>query len=95
MNQSNQDEAKHLFRLITEDKDAVAVLACVNDDGVFLIIGTDRGNKNVDVRPAFRKAIEILEGKGGGSSFSAQGWGKNSQAVSEALDAALNELKGG
>ena len=95
MKQSNQDEAKHLFRLITEDKDAVAVLACVNDEGVFLIIGTDRGNKNVDVRPAFRKAIEILEGKGGGSSFSAQGWGKNSEAVGEAMGTALNELKGG
>ena len=94
MNASTQDEAKHLFRLLTEDKEAIAVLACVNDDGVFLMIGTDRGNKNVDVRPAFRKAIELLEGKGGGSSFSAQGWGKNSQAVGEALDAALNELKG-
>ena len=93
MKHSTQDEAKHLFRLITEDKEAIAILACVNDEGVFLIIGTDRGNKNVDVRPAFRKAIEILEGKGGGSSFSAQGWGKNSEAVNEAISAALNELK--
>lgn len=93
MNHSSQDDAKQLFRLITEDKEAVAVIACVNDEGVFVMIGTDRGNKAVDVRPAFRRAIELLGGKGGGTPFSAQGWGKNSEAVNEAVDAAVNELK--
>ena len=93
MNHSSQDEAKHLFRLITEDKEAVAVIACVNDEGVFMMIGTDRGNKAADVRQAFRRAIGILGGKGGGTPFSAQGWGKNAQAVNEAVDAAVNELK--
>ena len=95
MNDSSQDEAKHLFRLITADKDAIAVIACVNTEGVFVILGTDRGSKGVDVRPAFRKAIEILGGKGGGQPFSAQGWGKNPQAVNEAVNAAVNELKAG
>ena len=93
MKQSTQDEAKHLFRLITEDKEAVAVIACVNDEGVFVMIGTDKGNKNVDVRPAFRRAIEILGGKGGGTPFSAQGWGKNTEAVNIAVDEAVNVLR--
>ena len=90
MRDSNQDEIKHLFKLITEiNHDVITLLACVNSEGVFIMFGTNKNNKNIDVRPAFKKAITILDGKGGGSSFSAQGWGKNS----DALDAALSEAE--
>ena len=58
------------------------------------MFGTSRNNKNIDVRPAFKKAISILDGKGGGSSFNAQGWGKNSEKLEEAIDAAENDLEG-
>ncbi len=93
MKSSGQDELKHLFRLITESNhDAVAVLAGESAEGVFLMMGCNRDNKNVDVRPAFRRAIAILEGKGGGSAFSAQGWGKNVKALGEAVDEAVNIL---
>ena len=90
MRDSNQDEIKHLFKLITEiNHDVITLLACVNSEGVFIMFGTNKNNKNIDVRSAFKKAITILDGKGGGSSFSAQGWGKNSVA----LDAALSEAE--
>ena len=89
MNNSNQDEAKHLFRLLTENNNDIAVmLACVTSEGAFLIFGTNKANKNIDVRPAFKTAINILEGRGGGNSFCAQGWGKNSARLNEALEAA-------
>ena len=91
---SSQDEIKHLFKLITDkDKDSVAILAGGNEEGVFIMAGCNKENKNVDVRPAFRKAIEILGGKGGGSPFSAQGWGKNSQVLNTAVNEAVNVLK--
>ena len=90
MRDSNQDEIKHLFKLITEiNHDVITLLACVSSEGVFIMFGTNKNNKNIDVRSAFKKAITILDGKGGGSSFSAQGWGKNSVA----LDAALSEAE--
>ncbi|MBQ9419130.1 MAG: hypothetical protein IJU31_02000, partial [Synergistaceae bacterium] len=93
MKNSGQDDVKHLFRLITEtSSEAVVMLAGENDEGVFVMFGTNRENKNIDVRPAFRKAMEILGGKGGGSSFSAQGWGKNSQALENALNEAQKLL---
>ena len=57
------------------------------------MFGTSRSNKNIDVRPAFKKAISILDGKGGGSSFNAQGWGKNPEKIEEAFNAAENELE--
>ncbi|MBQ7544625.1 MAG: hypothetical protein IJT02_06745 [Synergistaceae bacterium] len=93
MKNSGQDDVKHLFRLLTAKKDVVALLAGVNAEGVFLTFGTHKENKGVDVRGAFRKAMELLDGRGGGSPVCAQGWGKKSEALEEALDAAVSELK--
>ena len=94
MTGASQDEIKHLFKLITDnDKEAITILAGVNEEGVFIMAGCNKENKSVDVRPAFRKAIEILGGKGGGSTFSAQGHGKNSEAVNIAMNEAVNILK--
>lgn len=91
MNDSGQDEVKHLFRLLTEKGGVVAFLAGVNADGVFLTFGTDKENKGVDVRPAFRKAITALEGKGGGSAFCAQGWGKKTEDIYSLLEEVSHE----
>ncbi len=91
---SGQDEVKRMFRLLTENHhDVVAVLAGVNEDGVFLTFGTHKENRAVDVRGAFRKAITELDGKGGGSNFCAQGWGKKSDRLGQVLDDAVSELK--
>ena len=93
MKDSGQDEIKHMFRLLTENNNVVAFLAGVNEAGVFLTFGTGKGNKGVDVRGAFRTAIAMVEGRGGGSSFCAQGWGKNPGMLDEALEAAVSEVK--
>ena len=94
MHSSGQDEVKRMFRLLTEShRDVVAVLAGVNEEGAFLTFGTHKENKGVDVRGAFRKAITALDGKGGGSNFCAQGWGKKSDALGQVLDDAVSELK--
>ena len=89
MKNSSQDDVKHLFKLITEaDSEVTALLAGENSEGVFVMFGTSRENKKIDVRPAFKKVMEAIGGKGGGSSFSSQGWGKDSQALDSALDEA-------
>ena len=83
-----------MFRLLTEGhRDVVAVLAGVNEEGVFLTFGTHKENKAVDVRGAFRKAITELDGKGGGSGICAQGWGKKPDNPGQVLDEAISELK--
>ena len=96
MKDSTQNDLKHLFRLITEiNSHAVVFLACVNSEGVFVMFGTNRENKNLDVRPAFRKIISMLDGKGGGSSFSAQGFAgvKNPEYIEAALDEAVKIME--
>ena len=93
MKESGQDEVKRMFRLLTDNNhDVVALIAGKNTEGVFLTFGTNRENKGVDVRQSFRKAITILEGKGGGSAFCAQGWGKKSGDLAAVLDEAVKEL---
>lgn len=94
MHGSSQEEIKHLFKLLTnENNGIISLLAGVNASGVFIIFGTHKENKNIDVRPAFKKAIEILNGKGGGSSFCAQGHGKNYEALNDALNTAVSVIK--
>ena len=90
---SNQDEIKHLFRLITENhKNLITLLAGINQDEIFIMFGCNRESKNFDVRPAFKKAINILGGKGGGSYFSCQGSGKNLESLNDALESAVMTL---
>ena len=94
MKDSGQDEVKHMFRLLTDNNhDVAAFIAGENEHGVFLTFGTNRENKGVDVRQSFRKAINALDGKGGGSAFCAQGWGRKSGDLEAVLDAAIAELK--
>ena len=94
MKSSGQDEVKRMFKLLTEGHhDVVAVLAGENGEGVFLTIGTHKENKNIDVRAVFKKAIVDLDGRGGGSAFCAQGWGKCSESLGDVLESALSELK--
>ena len=92
MRDSNQDDVKKMFRILTENHNVIAVIACENSDGVFITIGTHKENKNIDIRNAFKTAINILDGKGGGSKFCAQGWGKNHK-LDEAIESAVNEIK--
>ena len=94
MKNSSQDDVKHLFKLITEaDGEVTALLAGENSEGVFVMFGTSRENKKIDVRPAFKKVMEAIGGKGGGSSFSSQGWGKDFQALDSALDEAEKSFR--
>ncbi|MBQ3653392.1 MAG: hypothetical protein II954_03130 [Synergistaceae bacterium] len=90
---AGQEEVKHLFRLLTERREVVALLAGGNSEGAFLMFGTHKENKGVDVRPAFRRAMELLGGKGGGSPFCAQGWSTNAEGAEDALNTAISELK--
>ncbi|MBQ7220966.1 MAG: hypothetical protein IJS28_08310 [Synergistaceae bacterium] len=93
MKSSGQDDVKHMFRLLTENHEVIALLAGESEEGIFLTFGTHKDNKDADVRGAFRKAIAALEGKGGGSAFCAQGWGRKTENPGQVLEDAASELK--
>lgn len=71
---------------------ATAVLAVVRDGKAEVVAASGAG---VDVRPALRAALAVLDGRGGGKPERAQGAGARVDALAEALEAAHDALHGG
>ena len=92
---SSQDEATHLFKLLTENPEIIALIMAESSDGTFLIFGCNKINKNVDIRNAFKFAVSKLNGKGGGTSFCSQGHGEkfNLSDLENILNEAENLIK--
>lgn len=88
MQDTTQDEMKQIYGILTEEKGVVALLGGKTETGALLMFGCNKGEKRIDVREAFKKAIAIIDGKGGGGASYAQGFGKNTAQLSEAIDAA-------
>ncbi|MBQ9564745.1 MAG: hypothetical protein IJU98_04080 [Synergistaceae bacterium] len=93
MKDAGQDDIKRLFRALTEHPGVVALLGSVNAEGVSLAFGCNRGDKKIDVRGAFQKAISMVGGKGGGAPFQAMGQGHDAGQIQAALDAAGEVLR--
>ncbi len=70
--------------------------------GDYVIVETARGIefgecvigiKEIKVNEVLKDAISLIDGKGGGSPFMAQGAGKNNANLDGALDYAFNKIK--
>ena len=87
MENSSQDDAKALSKILTANNNVIALIAAENSDGAFLMFSTNKDDKKIDVRNIFKQTISQLNGKGGGASFSAQGYCKidNVEILNNAL----------
>lgn len=90
---TSQDEMKMLYAELTKDKGVIALLGGITSDGAYLMFGCHKAEKRIDVRDAFKTAILMIEGKGGGGACYAQGFGTKTVEVSNAVDAAFEILK--
>lgn len=90
MQDTTQDEMKQIYAILTEQKGVVVLLGCKTTAGAFLMFGCNKGEKRIDVQEAFKQAITVIDGKGGGGASYAQGFGKDNTQLSEAIDAAAN-----
>lgn len=90
MHDTTQDEMKQIYAILTGQKGVVVLLGGKTTAGAFLMFGCNKGEKRIDVREAFKKAITVLDGKGGGGASYAQGFGKDNTRLSEAIDAAAD-----
>ncbi|MGG5460901.1 alanyl-tRNA editing protein [Clostridium sp. B9] len=89
-------DIKHIGKLankITENHKAVVLFAVKNDDKVNLIFNSSKEIKNVNMGDLLKDAITLIDGRGGGSPFAAQGGGKNNGNTEVAIDYANNKLK--
>lgn len=83
----------NLTSKLVEAPNTVTLMAVKSEDKVNLIFACTKGIKEIKVNEVLKDAISLIDGKGGGSPFMAQGAGKNNANLDGALDYAFNKIK--
>ena len=78
---------------VVENDNMVTLMAVVSGDKVNLIFACSKNLKDVKVNELLKDTITLIDGRGGGSPFLAQGGGKNNGNLENALNYAFNKLK--
>lgn len=90
------ENAKYVNKIaskLVEQENIVSLLAIKNKDRVNLIFACSKNLKNVNMNELLKDSITLIDGKGGGSQFLAQGGGKNNMNLQSSLDYALGKIK--
>ncbi len=82
----------NLTSKLVETENTIALMAVKSDDKVNIIFSCSKDFKEVKMNELLKDAISLIDGKGGGSQFQAQGAGKNNANLESALDYALNKI---
>ena len=83
----------NLTSRLVENEDVIALIAVTSEDKVNLIFACSKNIKNIKMNDLLKDAISLIDGKGGGSPFQAQGAGKNNANLESALDYAINKIE--
>lgn len=83
----------NLTSKLVENESTIALMAVKTIDKVNLIFACSKDIKTVKMNDLLKDAISLIDGKGGGSPFQAQGAGKNNANLESALDYAINKIE--
>ncbi len=89
----NLKYVNNLTSKLVENENTIALMAVKSDEKVNLIFACSKNIKDVKMNDLLKDAISLIDGKGGGSPFQAQGAGKNNANLDSALDYAFNKAK--
>lgn len=78
---------------LVENDNVIALMAIKNVEKANLLFCCSKNIKNVKMNELFKDAITVIDGRGGGNPFQAQGAGKNNENLEKALDTALSKIK--
>lgn len=92
-NNENLKYINNLTSKLVETPNTITLMAIKSEDKVNLIFACTKGIKEIKVNEVLKDAISLIDGKGGGSPFMAQGAGKNNANLDGALDYAFNKIK--
>jgi len=73
----------------------IVLFAIKSEDRANILFMCSKDVKFISMNNLLKDAITLIDGKGGGSDFSAQGGGKNNNNLDSALDYAYNKVKSG
>ncbi|MDR3593487.1 DHHA1 domain-containing protein [Clostridium sp.] len=88
----NLKYVSNLTSKLVENENTIALMAVKSDEKVNLIFACSKNIKDVKMNDLLKDAISLIDGKGGGSPFQAQGAGKNNANLESALDYAFNKI---
>ena len=77
---------------LVENRKTIALLAIKNDDKSNLIFASSK-DSDISMNELIKDAITLIDGRGGGSKFLAQGGGKNSNNLKSTIDYAFMKIK--
>ena len=90
------EDIKYVNKLaskLTEKDDVISLMAVKNNERANLIFAASKNIKNIDMNMLLKDAITLIDGRGGGSKFLAQGGGKNNNNLDSVLDYATMKIK--
>lgn len=90
------DDTKHVGKLankITEEYKTIVLFAVKNGDRVNLIFNSSKDIKKVNMSDILKDTITLVDGRGGGNQFAAQGGGKNNGNTEVAIEYATNKIR--
>ena len=89
----NVKYVSNLTSKLVETPNTVALFAVKSGEKANFIFACTKGSKEVKVNDVLKDSISLIDGKGGGSPFMAQGAGKNNANLEGAIDYALSKVK--
>ena len=90
-----KSDLKHIGKLaekLVENKKTIALFAVKYDDKSNLIFASSKDN-DISMNELLKDAITLIDGRGGGSKFLAQGGGKKSNNLEATIDYAFMKIK--
>lgn len=78
---------------VVENTNTLALMAVKAGDRANIIFAASKDFKGISMNELLKDAITLIDGKGGGSAYLAQGAGKNNNNLESALDYAVSKIK--
>ncbi len=88
-------DIKYIYKIaekITLNNNMVVLFAIKFEDKANLIFAASKNINNISMNDLLKDAISLIDGRGGGSKFMAQGGGKNSSNLQGAMEYALRKI---
>ncbi|MBU3195910.1 alanyl-tRNA editing protein [Clostridium algidicarnis] len=90
------DDLKYISKLtskLVEHENTIALIVVTSKERANLIFASSKDVKNLNMNDLLKDAISLIDGKGGGSTFLAQGAGKNNNNLQSVIDYAHRKVK--